>query len=104
MVVDGTDHAPHAAIELVLARLLRLGSVLAATLLIAGIADIVFGLSPIGPKLVTAGLLVLMGTPILRVVVAAIIFFRDREWFFALFSLVVLVAVGLGIFLGGTGG
>jgi hypothetical protein len=46
------------AIELVLARLLRIGSILAAALLAAGIIAMIFGQTGFAPKLITAGLLV----------------------------------------------
>lgn len=91
------------AIELVLARLLRLGSLLAAALLAVGLTAMVTGLTGIAPKLITTGLLVLMGTPVLRVVAAAIIFVREKDWHFALFSAVVLVALAAGILLGRVG-
>ena len=94
------DKAEVEAIELVLARLLRAGSLLAASLLAAGIVVMLLGQSVVAPKLITAGLLVLLGTPALRVVAAAYIFIRDRDWHFAFFSIVVLLAMAAGIYLG----
>lgn len=88
---------------MVLARLLRLGSLLAATLLGAGIALMLAGQPVLATRLTTAGLLVLLGTPILRVAAAAAIFVRERDWNFALFSVVVLGSVALGIYLGSLG-
>jgi uncharacterized membrane protein len=90
------------AIELVLARLLRLGSLAAATLLAAGLALMLLGQTGIAPRLITAGLLVLLGTPVLRVMAAALIFVRERDWYFAFFCLVVLCALAAGIWLGKT--
>jgi uncharacterized membrane protein len=87
-------------IELILARLLRIGSLIAAGLLAVGIAAMLLGQTGIAPKLITAGLLVLLGTPVLRVVVAAIIFVKQKEWHFAFFSLVVLCALAAGIYFG----
>lgn len=87
--------------ELVLARLLRVGSLIAAALLATGIAAMAAGLVGIAPKLITAGLLVLLGTPVMRVVTAACIFVKEKEWHFAFFSLVVLCAIAAGIYLGG---
>ena len=98
------DHEVHGPeihpIEMVLARLLRLGSVIAAALLALGICIMAAGLTGLAPKLITAGLLVLLGTPILRVAAASVIFIKDREWHFALFSIVVLCAMGAGIYFG----
>ena len=87
-------------IELVLARLLRLGSLIAAALLAVGIALMAMGMTVLAPKLITAGLLVLLGTPVMRVVVASIIFTKEREWHFAFFSFVVLCAMAAGIYFG----
>jgi uncharacterized membrane protein len=88
------------AIEAVLARLLRLGSLVAAALLAAGIALMLLGMTGLAPKLITAGLLVLLGTPVLRVVAAGVVFVKQRDWYFAAFSLVVLCAMAAGIYFG----
>jgi uncharacterized membrane protein len=88
------------AIELVLARLLRIGSLIAAAMLAAGILAMVLGQTEFAPKLITAGLLVLLCTPVMRVLVAGIIFVRDKDWHFAFFSLVVLCALAAGVFFG----
>ncbi|QXE90941.1 DUF1634 domain-containing protein [Geomonas subterranea] len=98
--IDPEEKAAEHPIELVLARLLRLGSLVAAALLAVGIALMVLGQSAVAPRLITAGLLVLLGTPVLRVLVAAVIFVKERDWHFALFSLVVLCAVAAGIYFG----
>ena len=89
-----------AAIELVLARLLRIGSLIAATMLAAGILAMVLGQTEFAPKLITAGLLVLLCTPIMRVLVAGVIFVKEKDWHFAFFSLVVLCALAAGVFFG----
>ncbi|QWV92435.1 DUF1634 domain-containing protein [Geomonas oryzisoli] len=99
VAIEPEEKAEH-PIELVLARLLRLGSLVAAALLAVGIALMVLGHTGLAPKLITAGLLVLLGTPVLRVVAAAVIFVKERDWHFALFSFVVLCAVAAGIYFG----
>lgn len=88
------------SIELILARLLRVGSIIAALLVGAGIAASATGGTALAPRLITAGLLVLLATPIMRVLVAALVFVRQREWHFALFCFVVLCALAAGIILG----
>jgi uncharacterized membrane protein len=88
------------AIELVLARLLRMGSLLAAALLAAGIVALAAGATALAPKVMTAGLLVLLCTPVMRVVVAGYIFVKEKDWHFAFFSLVVICAMAAGIYLG----
>jgi len=91
----------HEAIELVLARLLRIGSLIAAFLLSVGIgAMLLGGHAVVAPRLITAGLLALLATPVMRVVVAGLIFARDRDWRFAFFCLVVLCSIVAGILLG----
>jgi uncharacterized membrane protein len=92
-----TKHEP---IEMVLARLLRLGSIIAAFLLAMGIGAMLLGHTGFAPRLITAGLLALLATPIMRVLVAGLIFARDRDWRFAFFCLVVLCALVAGIVLG----
>ena len=89
-----------AAIELVLARLLRIGSLVAAALLATGILAMVLGRTDFAPGLINAGLLVLLCTPVMRVLVAGLIFIREKDWHFALFSLVVLCALAAGVFFG----
>lgn len=44
-------------------------------------------------RILDAGLLTLMATPIVRVVVSAVEYTRQREWFFALTSLAVLAVL-----------
>jgi uncharacterized membrane protein len=88
------------AIELVLARILRIGSVIAAALLVAGILVMVLGQTDFAPKLITAGLLVLLCTPVMRVLVAGFIFVKEKDWHFAFFSLVVLCAMAAGVDFG----
>ena len=92
-----------AAIELVLARFLRIGSLIAAALLGIGILAMLLGQTEFAPKLITAGLLVLLCTPVMRVVVAGFIFVREKDWHFAFFSLVVLCALAAGVYFGSAG-
>jgi uncharacterized membrane protein len=102
VVTQGPEEKPVevVAIELVLARLLRIGSLIAAALLGVGIIAMVLGQTDLAPKLITAGLLVLLCTPVMRVLVAGLIFVREKDWHFAFFSLVVLCAMAAGVFFG----
>jgi uncharacterized membrane protein len=88
------------AIERILARVLRLGSVVAGVLLAAGIGAML--LSGVGypRRLIMAGLITLLLTPVLRVLVAAVVFCKERDWLFALFCLVVLCSLAAGVKLG----
>lgn len=89
------------SIELILARLLRVGSVIAAALVGAGLVAMLTGVSAAtGSLLITWGLLVLVSTPVLRVLVAGLVFLWEKDWRFALFCLVVLCALAAGMLLG----
>lgn len=97
--------SPHEPIELTLARLLRIGSFIAAVLIAVGIFFMLLGRELIASRLITAGLIVLLATPIMRVATAGLIFVREKDWRFACFCLVVICALAAGIFFGhGHGG
>jgi uncharacterized membrane protein len=88
------------AVERVLAKVLRIGSIIAGGLLAVGIGSMLLAGAPFAPRLITAGLVVLLLTPVLRVVVAAVVFCRERDWLFALFCLVVLCSLAAGVKFG----
>ena len=89
------------AIERILAKVLRLGSIVAGVLLAAGIGGMLLtGGGAFAQWLITAGLITLLLTPVLRVLVAAVVFCRERDWLFALFCLVVLCSLAAGVKLG----
>jgi uncharacterized membrane protein len=78
--------------------LLRAGAWLTTLLLLAGLALHVFsGVSAASEMLLRAGFLALMGTPILRVLIACVAYFRERDWLFALTTLTVLVVLALSV-------
>jgi uncharacterized membrane protein len=55
------------------------------------VAGVVTGVAALDPvALIQAGLLLLIATPLLRVVLAGLFFCRQREWLFAVVSLAVL--------------
>jgi uncharacterized membrane protein len=99
-LTEETRPEKHEAIELVLAKLLRIGSIVAAILLTAGILGEVALGAGWASGLITAGLIVLVSTPVMRVTVAGIVFLRERDMLFALFCLVVLVALAIGMVIG----
>jgi uncharacterized membrane protein len=88
----------------------RLGYVLgvgvaASTVLLA--FGLVLGMFLPGPApqwLLHAGLVLLMVTPVTRVIVAAWEFVHLREWFFALASLGVLSVLAMGVWVAVRGG
>jgi len=86
------------AADRVLSLTLKAGAYIALALIVAGMF---LGLAvPWGAKISTAGLLVLLVTPGLRIVVACIQFFRERDLEYALVSLGVLAIVVLAYVLG----
>lgn len=92
-----------AAVETYVARMLRAGSVLAALLIAAGIATLTLGMGErAGTMLVTAGLIALVLTPVLRVATAFVVFLQERDRAFALISFFVLASIAVGVFLGKT--
>ncbi|MDK9717135.1 MAG: DUF1634 domain-containing protein [Trichlorobacter sp.] len=96
--------SPHEPIEITLARLLRIGSFIAAVLIAAGIGTMLLGKEAAATRLITAGLLALLATPIMRVIAAGLIFIREKDWRFACFCLVVICSLAAGIYLGQTHG
>ena len=86
------------AADRVLSLTLKAGAYTAFALIVAGL--LLRGAVPWGNKVVTGGLLVLLATPVLRIVVACIQFFRERDFKYALVSLGVLAIVILAYCLG----
>jgi hypothetical protein len=86
------------AADRVLSLTLKMGAYTAFALIAAGLA--LRWAIPAGGKIVSAGLLVLLATPALRIVMACIQFFRERDMKYALVSLAVLGIVILAYCLG----
>lgn len=93
------QHAALARLELQLGRLLVGGVSLAAVCLVAGL--LLFVLDPgsaAALKVLNVGLIVLMATPIMRVIVSVVEYVRIRDWFFVLTTLAVLAELGWTLF------
>ena len=86
------------AADRVLSLTLKAGAYMAFALVAAGL--LLRWAAPWGQKVATAGLLVLLATPVLRIVAACIQFFRERDFKYALVSLGVLSIVILAYCLG----
>ncbi|HKD81162.1 MAG TPA: DUF1634 domain-containing protein [Candidatus Angelobacter sp.] len=86
------------AADRVLSITLKAGAYTAFALIIIGL--VLRWATPWGAKIATAGLLVLLATPALRIVAACIQFFRERDLKYALVSLGVLGIVILAYCLG----
>ena len=86
-----TNNGALSRLETHLGRLLVTGVLVSAATLLAGL--VMYLLSPasaLGATLLTSGLFVLMGTPMLRVVVSFAEYVRMKDWFFMLTTIVVL--------------
>jgi uncharacterized membrane protein len=86
------------AADRVLSLTLKFGAYTAFALIVAGLA-VQFAV-PWGMKVTTAGLLVLLATPVLRIIVACLQFLRERDFKYALVSFGVLTIVVLAYVLG----
>jgi uncharacterized membrane protein len=86
------------AADKVLSFTLKFGAYTAFALIVAGL--ILQLAVPWGAKVAAAGLLVLLATPVLRIVVACLQFLRERDFKYALVSFGVLAIVVLAYVLG----
>ena len=84
-------------IEYLLGRTLWIGIVASTSLLAAGLFCTIAVPRAPADALLHAGLLVLMATPVARVVVTLTEYVRERDWFFATSALAVLVVISLTI-------
>lgn len=91
------------SIELKLAWVLRIGSLIAVSFLVAGLVLMFLGKPDGALRLITYGLITLLTTPIMRVLVASFIFVKEKDWHFAFFCFVVLSALAAGMLLGNCG-
>jgi hypothetical protein len=81
-------------LEVRLGHLLHAGILTAATCLAAGLALWMSGAWPaVASGLLAAGLVILMATPMLRVVVSLVAYARMRDWFFVVTTLIVFVVL-----------
>ena len=95
-----SDHtAAVVRLEHQLGRLLVTGVVLAALCLVGGLVLFVADHgSTLAVKVLNVGLIVLMATPILRVIVSMVEYVRIRDWFFVITTVAVLTELGWTLF------
>jgi uncharacterized membrane protein len=86
------------AADRVLSLTLKFGAYTAFTLIVAGL--LLQFVAAWGIKVTAAGLLVLLATPVLRIIVAGLQFLRERDFRYALVSFGVLAIVVLAYVLG----
>ena len=81
--------------EVLLGRTLGIGVAISTALLALGLVLQLTVGGPFASMLLQAGLLVLMGTPMARVLLSCLEYIRQRDWFFAVSGLAVLVVLGI---------
>jgi len=86
------QHPAADALEITLGRVLRAGVVASTlSLTVGAIAAFSLGTGPVTTFLLTAGIVTLIATPVARVVISCLAYFRRRDWTFAVLTLIVLV-------------
>jgi len=83
-----------------IAHVLRIGAFSAFFVMLAGVVARLFFSGPIPARMELAGVLIMLATPVVRVVVAMILFFREKDWRYGWISLGVLLILLLGTFFG----
>jgi uncharacterized membrane protein len=92
------DGDPDDILERYVGRVLRTGMAASSACLGVGFVLAAAGVNiRLGTTLLTAGLLILLATPMARVVVSWIDYIRERDWLFAALTLVVLTELALSI-------
>jgi uncharacterized membrane protein len=87
-------------LELMLGRLLHAGVIVSAVCLATGLGLwMLRGPSTPSNAALTAGLVVLMATPIMRVVVSLVAYIRMRDWFFVLTTVMVFLLLAVTVTL-----
>ncbi len=94
--------------ELLLSKLLAVGVVVSIVLIVVGVVWHLIVIGPngdprtttIGRQICLSGLIVLVGTPIFRVLVSGVAFAVARDWVYVIFSAIVLAVLLGSILLG----
>jgi uncharacterized membrane protein len=88
------DDAAIERLEITLGRLLRAGVTLAGACMTIGLVIwIVRGRGHFASPLLTAGLIILMMTPLARVFASLVVYAKQRDWFFVTTTLLVFVVL-----------
>jgi uncharacterized membrane protein len=88
------------AFDRVVAMVLRVGAFGCFFIMLAGLIDGLFVQGHISLDIERAGVLLMLATPVVRVVVACFLFFREKDWKYGWISLGVLVILMLGSVFG----
>ena len=79
---------------------LRVGAFSCFFVMLAGLLIGLFVGGPIPADIERAGVLLMLATPVVRVIVACFLFFREKDWKYGWISLGVLVILMLGSVFG----
>jgi uncharacterized membrane protein len=83
-----------ARLESAIGHVLRIGTVASSTLFAVGLLMALAGVQVNTARvMLTAGLVMLLATPVARVVVSVIEYVREGDWIFVLLTLIVLLAL-----------
>jgi uncharacterized membrane protein len=83
--------AQTARLERVIGLVLRGGVVVSSVCLMAGLVLSLAGVEPAATVLLNAGIIVLLATPVSRVVVSTVEYVVERDWPFATLTFIVLL-------------
>lgn len=90
---------PDAQMERAIGIALRTGMTSSSVCLALGLLLSLGGASPrLAHLLLSVGLVVLLATPVSRVVIAVVEYLRERDWIFAALTVVVLLELLAGVF------
>ena len=82
-------------LESTIGHVLRFGTVASSTLFAIGLLMALAGLQvTVARVMLSVGLLMLLATPVARVVVSVIEYVREGDWIFVVLTLIVLLALG----------
>ena len=84
------------AFDRTVALVLRVGAFSCFFVMLAGLLIGLFGHGRIAAELERAGVLLMLATPVVRVLVAGILFLRERDWKYGAISFGVLTILLLG--------
>jgi uncharacterized membrane protein len=88
------------AFDRAVALVLRVGAFGCFFVMLAGLILGWFMKGSIAPAIERAGVLLMLATPVVRVIVACFLFFREKDWKYGWISLGVLVILMLGSVFG----
>lgn len=85
-------------LELIIGKVLRLGTATSSTCFAAGLSLMILGRGDgLARVLLPAGLIILLATPATRVIVSVVEYARERDWLFVALTLTVLLALAASV-------